>query len=214
MNTLGLLFLLLAGGGDAQPIRTAFGGASFAFEAEGALPASGMSLAHGMSRETETASEEWEWIPERTLRWDREGSLYFGLDSFGPGTRSRLGSSEETENAWRGPREPAGAWQSAVPSFQAVMIRKFMEPLELLCKLQNVRASYEKGISDLSIGTSLPDWVDATGLSLGSHSVFTINFDMLGFEEADPEHRIILDDRHATARLSYLATSLGIRLKF
>lgn len=205
MIMLGLMFVLAAGGGATLPFS-----APVLLHPWGALPEAEVSFLSEIPAESEI--EKAEWLPDRTLGYEQDGSRYassYGYESF---ASYRLALPGEAERPPRDLLEPNPIWVNAVPAIESLVMRGFMEPLDYLCRVQNVRATYEKGISDLSIGTSLPAIIDSLGFSLGDHSFLSLNFDMLGFEDSDS--RIILDDRHATARLSYISTSLGIRLKF
>jgi hypothetical protein len=164
-------------------------------------------------RELEWESTPEDWVPEPVLRYEQDGSQ--SPEPFGArwGAAPKASAFEENE-AWR--RWPEGTlpWQEGAPSRQSIVIRAFMEPMDFLLALQDIRASCEKGFSDLSIHTSLPEWIDSLGCDLGVHSKMSINFDMLGFENAERESRFALEARHATPKLGYLSTSLGITFKF
>jgi hypothetical protein len=165
------------------------------------------------SRELEAEPTLEEWAPEPVLRYEQDGSQSPRPSGARWGAAPKASPFEE-DDAWRRWTELDPPWQGEALSFQRIVIRAFMEPLDFLLHLQPVRASCEKGFSDLSINTSLPEWIDSLGCDLGAHSKMSINFDMLGFEDSERDSRFPLDARHATPKLAYLSTSLGITLKF
>jgi hypothetical protein len=164
-------------------------------------------------RELEAESTSEEWAPEPVLRYEQDGSQSPGPSGTGWEAAPKASAFEEADS-WRRWPELALPRQEGASSFRRIVLRAFMEPMDFLLNLQNVRASCEKGFSDLSIHTSLPEWIDSLGCDLGVHSKMSINFDMLGFEDFERDSRFPLDARHATPRLGCLATSLGISLKF
>jgi hypothetical protein len=164
-------------------------------------------------RALELESPPKEWAPEPVLRYEQDGSQFPRPSGARLGAAPKASEFEENDACRRGP-ELAPPLQEGAPSIQRIVIRAFMEPLDFLLNLQNVHASCEKGFSDLSINTSLPEWINSLGCDLGVHSKMSINFDMLGFEDFERGSRVPLDARHATPNLRYLSTSLGITLKF
>ena len=172
------------------------------------------SVDAGELPEEDLNGESKDWIPETILQYDQDGSRSSGPAPEALETPLRTTHPGTGENPFeRGAATPA-VWGSASRSYPSTTIRAILEPLDLLCRWENVRVASEKGFPDLSVATSLPDWIDSWGCAIGANSLLSVNFDMLGFEETESSNPVILDARHGTARLSYLSTSLSISLKF
>lgn len=200
MKSLVLLSLLCIGSGPSSGVL------ADAAECSPALPLPLDSVAAGECPEDGPDGESPAWEPETSLRVDQDGSRISvpppdaaekPLRAVPPG----MGDSLREDG-----RGPAAVWRSA--------IRAILEPLDLLCKWENVQAACEKGFSDLSVTTSLPLWIDSWGCALGMHSSICVSFDMLGFEEFGGSNPVILEPRHATPRLSYVSTAISFSLKF
>jgi hypothetical protein len=155
-----------------------------------------------------------EWIPETTLQYDQDGSQCSGPGPTATETPFRTSHPGAGENPFEFGPGTTTIWGSPSRSYPSSAIRAILEPLDILCKWENVRVASEKGLPDLSVATSLPDWIDSWGCAIGANSLLSVSFDMLGFEETESSNPIILDSKHGTARLSYLSTSLSISLKF
>jgi len=214
MNVLGLFFVLISGIGDSLDVQAAWVSSSIsggALVGPRALALPPMTL---RPREIEKESEDLEWVPERSLKMERDGSRISEVRGSSVRIPTKLGDSDAGENSSSSvsvssPFRLASAW-----SLASSTDRTLADPLESPCNFQTLRASREKGMSRGSMGPSLPEWINGSGISFGSHSILSVKFDMLGFEETDPNRGLIPDDLHASPKLNTLAPSVGINLKF
>jgi len=154
------------------------------------------------------------WMPETVLGYNQSGSRLSGTSPKPAESPHRAYPFAVGEDLFEDGREGGAVRPSATASYPANAIRAILEPLDALCRWENVRAACEKGFPDLSVATSFPGWIDSWGCAIGANSVLSVNFDMMGFEEFGDSDHLILDSRHGIPRLSYLSTSVGFSLKF
>lgn len=164
------------------------------------------SVAAGEFSEDASDGELPAWTPEPSLRVDRDGSWISAPPSDAGEKPLWIAPPGMGDSLFEDGRGTGPVWQSA--------IRAILEPLDLLCRWENVQAAYEKGFADLSVTTSLPVWIDSWGCALGTHSLLSVSFDMLGFEDFEGSDPVILDSHHGTARLNYVSSAISFSLKF
>ncbi len=196
-----VLFLLLRIG--SGPSFDVFADAA---ESSPELPRPFDSVAPGEFSEDGPAEEPPAWTPETALRVDRDGANGSGPPSDSAEALIQEAAPAMSDSLVENSPGPGPFCRSA--------IRAILEPLDLLCRWENVRAACEKGFPDLSVVTSLPGWIDSWGCALGTHSLLCVSFDILGFEELQGSDPVILDPKHGTARLSYVSTAISFSLKF
>jgi hypothetical protein len=214
MTVLGLFFVLMSGIGDSLEVRAAWV-SSFVRRAAG----DGSRALHfppipHRPREIEKESEDIEWVPEGSLKLERDGSRTWAARGSSGRFPTELGDFDEGGSGSSRVSEPGSLRPLSTLSRDSAVNRRSLDPLSSPCNFQNLRASREKGMARGSVGPSLPDWIDNSGIRFGSHSILSVKFDMLGFEETDPDRGLVPDDLHASPRLNSLAPSLGINLKF
>jgi hypothetical protein len=214
MNVLGMFFVLVTGIGDSLGVRAAWISSSLLREV---LPAPGalrVSLSSELPPETGKDSKENEWVPEQSLTLEHDPSRILREDGTSVRIPSVLGDFGDGERGSSSLSESGALRPLSGLSHESVLKSRAIDPLDSPCNFQNLRASREKGMARGSIGPSLPEWINSSGISFGSHSILAVNFDMLGFEDTDPDRGLIPDALHASPKFNNLATSVGISLKF